>query len=110
MHYICTVYLRRLRHEIKQIKSNVFYLYFYFKVTPHIPPTVYLLQPGLTHVVHSKLPGFMPTPTMYKIKTKIKTVSSNASQTPCDITPVHTKEGPTCAPSHVIGVNPYYTY
>ena len=31
-------------------------------------------------------------------------------QTPCDITPVHTKEGPTCAPSYVIGVNPYYMY
>ena len=46
----------------------------------HIPPTVYLLQPGLTHVVHGKLPGFVPTPAMYmyKIKTKIK--SSNASQ------------------------------
>ena len=40
----------------------------------HIPPTMYLLQPGLTHVVHGKLPGFVPTPDMYmyKIKTKIK--------------------------------------
>ena len=27
-------------------------------------------------------------------------------QTPCDITPVHAKEGTTCAPSHVVGVNP----
>ena len=35
--------------------------------------------------------------------------SSNPSQTHCDITPVHSKEGPTCAPSHVIGVNPCYT-
>ena len=41
---------------------------------------MYLLQPGLTHVVHGKLPGFAPTPhmDMYKIKTTIK--SSNASQ------------------------------
>ena len=39
----------------------------------HIPPTMYLLQPGLTHV-HGKLPGFVPTPDMYmyKIKTKVK--------------------------------------
>ena len=76
---------------------------------------MYLLQPGLTHVVHGKLPGFGPTPDMYmyKIKTKIKKVqmlkSSNASQTPCNITPVHSKESPACAPSHVVGVNPYYT-
>ena len=74
MHYIHTVYLQRLRHEIKQIKSNVFYLCFLFKITPCFPPTVYLLQPGLTHVVHGKLPGFAPTPHMYmyKIKTTIK--------------------------------------
>ena len=71
MHYIRTVYLR---HEIKQIKSNVFYLFFYLKSPPHFPPTVYLLQPGLTHVVHGKLPGFVPTPHMYmyKINTTIK--------------------------------------
>ena len=25
---------------------------FYLKVTPHIPPTVYLFQSDLTHVVH----------------------------------------------------------
>ena len=61
MHYIHTVYLRCLRHEIKQIKSNIFYLCFLFKITPpHFPPTVYLL------------PGFVPTPPVYKIKTKIK--------------------------------------
>ena len=55
---------------------------------------MYLLQPGLTHVVHSKLPGFAPTPDMYmyKIKTKIK--SSNASQTPYDIMAVECS--PTC--------------
>ena len=53
------MYLRRLRHEIKQIKSNVFYLCFLFKITPppSFPPT---------------LPGFAPTPPVYKIKTKIK--------------------------------------
>ena len=48
---------------------------FLFQSHPrHIPPTVYLLQPGLTHVVQGKLPGFVPTPDMYmyKIKTKIK--------------------------------------
>ena len=41
---------------------------------PGLPPTMYLLQPGLTHVVHGKLPGFVQTPDMYmyKIKTKIK--------------------------------------
>ena len=59
MHYNCTVYLRRLRHEIKQIKSNVFYYVFYFKITPHFPPTVYLLCPPqlctntVTTTVHS---------------------------------------------------------
>ena len=55
----------------------MYFIYvFYFKITPlpSFPPTVYLLQPGLTHVVHGKLPGFTPTPAMYRIKTKIKTV------------------------------------
>ena len=28
---------------------------------------MYLFQPGLTHVVHGKLPGFAPTPPVYKI-------------------------------------------
>ena len=51
-------------------------MFFYLKSppSPHFPPTVYLLQPGLTHVVHSKLPGFAPTPPVYKIKTKPFTV------------------------------------
>ena len=49
---------------------------FYFKITPPVfPPTMYILQPGLTHVVHGKLPGFTPIPAMYKIK--IKTVYSS---------------------------------
>ena len=44
---------------------------FLFKITPpDFPPTVYLLQPGLTHVVHGKLPGFAPTPPMYMYKEK----------------------------------------
>ena len=45
---------------------------FLFKITPppDFPPTVYLLQPGLTHVVHGKLPGFPPTPPMYMYKEK----------------------------------------
>ena len=51
------------------------YVLFYNHPPPSFPPTVYLLQPGLTHVVHSKLPGFMPIPAMYKIK--IKTVHSS---------------------------------
>ena len=44
-----------------------------FKITPSpsFPPTVYLLQPGLTHVVHGKLPGFMPIQAMYKIQIKV---------------------------------------
>ena len=83
---------------------------------------MYLLQPGLTHVVNGQLPGFMPTPAMYKIKTnamykiKIKTGHSSVLHkhpqhpiNPCDITPVHSKEGPTCAPSCVIGDNPCCT-
>ena len=40
---------------------------FLFKITPRFPPTVYLFQPGLTHVVHGKLPGFALTPPVYKI-------------------------------------------
>ena len=85
MHYIHTVYLRHLRHEIKQIKSNVFDLCFLFKITPpHFPPTVYLFQPGLTHVVHGKLPGFAPTPPVYKIKTK----TVHSSQYPATLPPL----------------------
>ena len=55
----------------------MYFIYvFYLKSSPpRFPPTVYLLQPGLTHVVHGKLPGFMPTPPMYKMK--IKTVHSS---------------------------------
>ena len=51
----------------------MYFIYvFYLKLPPpyHIPPTVYLLQPGLTHVVHGKLPGFVPTPGMYMYKNK----------------------------------------
>ena len=51
-----------------------FIMFFILKSPPGFPPTMYLLQPGLTHVVHGKLPGFAPTPDMYKIKTKIKRV------------------------------------
>ena len=54
----------------------MYFIYVFISKSPprHIPPTVYFLQPGLTHVVHGKLPGFVPTPDMYmyKIKTKIK--------------------------------------
>ena len=52
-----------------------FIMFFILKSPPpRFPPTVYLLQPGLTHVVHGKLPGFAPIPDMYmyKIKMKIK--------------------------------------
>ena len=62
MYYIHTVYLRHLRHEIKQRKMNLHLCIFYLKVIPRYPPTVYLFQPGLTHVVHGLVPGFMPTP------------------------------------------------
>ena len=38
-------------------------MYILFKShPPPYPPTVYLFQPGLTHVVHSLVPGFTPTP------------------------------------------------
>ena len=51
----------------------MYFIYvFYLKSPPppRFPPTMYLFQPGLTHVVHGKLPGFAPTPPVYKIKTK----------------------------------------
>ena len=38
-------------------------MYILFKShLPPYPPTVYLFQPGLTYVVHSLMPWFMPTP------------------------------------------------
>ena len=45
---------------------------------------MYLFQPGLTHVVHGKLPGFAPTPSVYKILKKRSQFTIS-----CDITPVH---------------------
>ena len=38
MYYIYTVYLRHLRHEIKQRKMNLHLCIFYLKVTPHTHP------------------------------------------------------------------------
>ena len=66
----------------------MYFIYvFYLKSPPHFPPTVYLFQPGLTHVVHGKLPGFAPTPPVYKKKQKPFTVQLVPVNTP-----VHTKE------------------
>ena len=53
--WYCTVYFRPFRHEIKHKKIELI-LFFYLKSPPvSYPPTVYLFQPGLTHVVHGLL-------------------------------------------------------
>ena len=65
------------------------YVFYLKSPPPRFPPTVYLFQPGLTHVVHSKLPGFAPTPPVYK---KNKNRSQLTVQLVPVNTPVHTKE------------------
>ena len=53
------------------------YVFYLKSPPPHFPPTMYLFQPGLTHVVHGKLPGFAPTPPVYKKNQKPFTVHSS---------------------------------
>ena len=74
--------LQPLRHEIKQIQCILFM--FYFKITPpSFPPTMYLLQPGLTHVVHGLLAWIYAHPTYVQNKNK------NSSQFTVQLVPVN---------------------
>ena len=65
--YICTVYLRPLRHEIKQIKFNLFLLVFYLtiQVTPPVPSHRVPFA-TLTHVVHGIFAWIYALPTTNK--------------------------------------------
>ena len=75
----------------------MYFMFLFQRPPPNFPPTVYLLQPGLTHVVHGKLPGFVPTPDMYmyKIKMKIKKFKCLTSAWHYDIMAVE-ECSPTC--------------
>ena len=99
------MYLWHLQHEIKQIKSNVFYSCFILKSppSPGFPPTVYLSQPGLTHVVHGLSAWIYAHPSYVQNKNSSQfTVQSFINTDQCSSTCpnlcLHIYGGPTGCP------------
>ena len=70
MYYIVFTMYRLLQHEIKTVQIT-FYFNILFKSQSHPPqylPTMYLSQPGLTHVIHGLLAWIYVHPSYKTVK------------------------------------------